>query len=195
MFKQILTIALLALITYCYSQQYTSPGQCADRRVRPVRNLQFERYGATGRRWYTVFTHNTAGDCQYINLTLTSNVTVDFFWVVKNLTTNTWNGRPDGVITWIPPCGTRDAILSTDYANATSSIIFSIFGIDYDGYMLQYRCVDLNSTTRTETIYGRSRNTTFTPQQAAKVQKIISDNGLADLPLTYAVQDPALCST
>ncbi|XP_018336465.1 apolipoprotein D-like [Agrilus planipennis] len=195
MFKQLLAIFFLALISFSYSQ-YTLPGQCSDRKnIKPVENFQFEKYGATGRKWYTIFTYISPADCQFANFTVTSNVTLNFFWERKNLTTGNWFiGRTDGVVTWTPDNGTRNGIISLKYPDIADPLIYPILGIDYDGYTLDYRCVNINSTNRMELIWARSRNRTYTAQQAAKVKQILSDNGLSDLAPTYAVQDPARCS-
>ncbi|XP_025837590.1 uncharacterized protein LOC112906822 [Agrilus planipennis] len=149
MFK-LFAIVFLALITYCYSQ-YTSSGQCEDRtQLKAVDNFDVERYGESGRKWYTVFTYNTPADCQFVNFTITSNVSMDFYWVRKNLTSGTWGGRSDGVVWWTPDNGTRNAIISLVYPNVADPLVYPIVGIDYDGYSLEYRCINLNSTSRME---------------------------------------------
>ncbi|XP_025837537.1 uncharacterized protein LOC108744971 [Agrilus planipennis] len=193
MIKQFFFIAFFALITYCYSQ-YTSSGQCSDRtNVKAVDNFDFARYGETGRRWYTVFTYNTPADCQFVNFTITSNITVDFFWRRKNLTDGTWNGRSDGVVTWTPDSGTRNGIISLRYPNVPDPLIYPILGVDYDSFVLDYRCLDINSTSKMELIWARSRTTVYSSEVAAQVQQILSDSGLSDLAPTYAVQDPERC--
>ncbi|XP_018326489.1 uncharacterized protein LOC108737858 isoform X1 [Agrilus planipennis] len=192
MFKQLFTISFLALITYCYSQS-SSLGQCSDRtNIKPVENFDFVRYVADGQRKYTVRIHNAVGDCQYMNLNLTSNVTANLHWERKSLPSGTRVVR-DGVVTWAPASGTRDGIISVKYPNVNNSLVYIILGIDYDEYSIGYRCVDLDAS-RIESIWVRSNNMNYTSQQAAVFNQILSDNGLSDLALTDVVQDPARCS-
>ncbi|XP_018326493.1 uncharacterized protein LOC108737859 [Agrilus planipennis] len=189
MCKLLFTIAFLALITYCYSQN-ASPGQCAERtQVKAAENYDFAGYVATGRLWYTIFTYNTPGDCLYLNNTMTSNVTASFFWSRKNLTSGA-RVTSSGQTIWTPPNG----IISIRRSNEANSLEYTMLGINRDEYSVGYRCVDVNSTSRSETLFARSRSRSFTPQQAAAVSQILSDNGLSDLAVTYAVQDPDVCS-
>ncbi|XP_025831593.1 uncharacterized protein LOC108737856 isoform X3 [Agrilus planipennis] len=196
MFKLLFTIAFLALITYCYSQ-IASPGQCADRtQVKAAENYDFAGYVATGRLWYTIFTYNTPGDCLYLNNTMTSNVTANFFWSVKNLTSGTWDSR-SGVTTWTPSSGKRDGILTIRRSSDPSNpLVYKMLGTDRDRYSVDYRCVDVNSTSRIEILFARSRSRSFTPQSSAPVFQILEDNGLSDLAaeLVYAIQDPNVCT-
>ncbi|XP_018326492.1 uncharacterized protein LOC108737858 isoform X3 [Agrilus planipennis] len=193
MFKQLFTISFLALITYCYSQS-SSLGQCSDRtNIKPVENFDFVRYAANGQRRYTVRIHNAPGDCQFMNLNLTSNVAANLHWEVKFLPSGTKVVR-DGVVTWTPTSGSRDGIISVKYPNVNSPFVYSVLGVDYDEYSVGYRCIDLDAS-RIESIWVRSNNTNYTSQQAAAVNQILSDNGLSDLVLTDAIQDSARCSS
>ncbi|XP_018324711.1 uncharacterized protein LOC108736685 [Agrilus planipennis] len=141
-----------------------------------------------------MFTYNIPADCEYANFTMTSDVTGDFFWIRKNLTTGQWSGRSDGVVTWTPASNRREGIISQKYPNVANPLVYLILGVRYDEYVVEYRCVNVNSTTRMEFMWTRGRTKRYTDLTAIRVRQVRINNGLANLRGTFAAQDQYRCS-
>ncbi|XP_025834141.1 uncharacterized protein LOC112905614 [Agrilus planipennis] len=190
MFRQLIAIVVLALISFTYSE-YTSPGQCSDRvNLRPVQNFDLERYG-TGKAWYPVISYNPI-HCQIAYFTATSKNTMDLVYIQKNLTTGIWFNR-EGELTWIPE-NNREGILSLVYPDVVDPLIFRTLGIDYDNYTVDYRCINLDSANKSEFLYVKSRRRDLTPAQNATIQAILRANGLGGIKQINVIQDPKICS-
>ncbi|XP_025835172.1 uncharacterized protein LOC108740855 [Agrilus planipennis] len=195
MFKQLFAIVFVALISSSYSQ-YVSRGQCEDRNIKPVKNFPgVNRYGDDGilHRWYTVFTFNVKADCQEITFRRRSSLlTVSNFSLrQKDVSKDEWLPSSDGVITLASDNG--EGIINVKYNNAASPLQFKILGYNNSLYTIDYNCVNINSNSRRETLYARGRPRFYEQRVANEVEKILKDNGLADIKRTYIYQDEDDC--
>ncbi|XP_025834135.1 uncharacterized protein LOC108732487 isoform X2 [Agrilus planipennis] len=192
MFRQFIAIVVLALISYTYAQ-YTSPGQCSDRTtLRPVQNFSLARYASNNTPWYPVITYSNNFDCQIVYFQLTDNVTMNMVYIQKNLTTGIWFDR-EAEVTWVPG-RRREGVLSLVYPNVVDPLIFRILGIDYVNYTIDYRCINLDSSSKRESLYVMSRSRSLTPAQNATIQQILQANGLGGIRQVTVVQDATTCS-
>ncbi|XP_025837570.1 uncharacterized protein LOC112903890 isoform X1 [Agrilus planipennis] len=184
MFNQLFAIVFLALISFSYSQ-VVSQGQCEDRNVKPVQDFPgVNYYGANIRRWYTVFTFNIQADCESLNFTRTSLTSSRISSVRRR-------SRSDGVVTLASNDG--QGIINVKYNNADDAVQYKILGFNYDWYTIDYNCVNVDSSSRSETLYVRGRTRALSDRYAAEVQQILEDNGLGDIEKTYVVQDVGSC--
>ncbi|XP_018336490.1 uncharacterized protein LOC108744986 [Agrilus planipennis] len=195
MFKQLFAVVFLALISSSYSQ-YVSRGQCEDRKIKPVE--QFPLIGVYGgdqflRRWFTVFTSNIEADCQELNFRRrTKSVNESQFTLSqKDVLTGKRYPDDDGVISLGNYNGEK--VVDVKFNNTEGVTQFRILGYNNNYYTIDYNCVNINSTHRRELLYARSRYRNYIDSTAKEVDKILNDNGLADIKRKYANQDLNIC--
>ncbi|XP_025834089.1 uncharacterized protein LOC112905600 [Agrilus planipennis] len=181
MFRLPITIVVLALISFSYSQ-VTSSGQCGDRTsVRHMKNFNLERFSGNNASWYLVYSLSAA-NCEIINYAVTSNVTLHMISQLKNLrlgTNGAWLERY-GEVTW-QPGSNRRGVLSLVLGNVAAPFIFRVLGTDYVNYNIQYRCINVDSSTKREFLYVMSRRNALSTSMDGLVQRIIRANGLGGL--------------
>ncbi|XP_025835167.1 uncharacterized protein LOC112903901 [Agrilus planipennis] len=189
MFKQLLAIVFLAFISSSYSQ-YISQGQCEDRKIKPITDFPGVNYYGTMWRWFTVFTSNIQIDCQYLNFERPSSASSNVISHQKYIPIKQWS-KSNGVVTLAS--GSGQGTIDIKFEKSVDPVQFTILGYNHEQYTIDYYCENIDFERRKEILYARSRTRVFSNESAAKVAKILEDNGLGDIEKTYVVQDPGAC--
>ncbi|XP_025835166.1 uncharacterized protein LOC112905937 [Agrilus planipennis] len=191
MFKQLFAIVFLALISSSYSQ-YVSRGQCEDRKIKPVE--QFPLIAVYGgdqvyRRWFTVITSNISAACQEISFRRrTSSVDESQFTLTQK---SLGKQELEGVVSLGNYNGEK--VINVQFNNTEGVTQFRILGFVNTYYTIDYNCVNLNSASRRELLYVRSRTRAYSDAIGEEIDQIIKNNGLTDIKLIYPNQEFMSC--